>query len=135
MSDKTAFEKAFAAARKAGKKTFTFNGKSYNTKLKESKTTKKSENKDEDSWLQKLHKKVFPSKYKLTDKRKNKKENEGMYQKGCKLKSKKYDHEAEKKRLLKKGKKSGTFFGFHKKGGFRNTSESWIESPNLSIDD
>lgn len=28
------FESAFAAARKAGKKTFTFGGKSYNTKLK-----------------------------------------------------------------------------------------------------
>ena len=28
------FEKAFAAARKAGKKTFTFKGKSYNTNLK-----------------------------------------------------------------------------------------------------
>ena len=28
-----AFAKAFAAARKAGKKVFTYNGKSYNTKL------------------------------------------------------------------------------------------------------
>ncbi|MGD9682595.1 MAG: hypothetical protein AB7L70_19145 [Pyrinomonadaceae bacterium] len=28
-----AFKSAFAAARKAGKKTFTYNGKSYNTKL------------------------------------------------------------------------------------------------------
>ena len=28
------FDRAFAAARKAGKKTFTFRGKSYNTKLK-----------------------------------------------------------------------------------------------------
>lgn len=29
------FEKAFAAARKSGKKEFTFKGKSYNTELKE----------------------------------------------------------------------------------------------------
>lgn len=28
------FEKAFASARKAGKKTFSFGGKSYNTKLR-----------------------------------------------------------------------------------------------------
>jgi len=31
----SAFEKAFAAARKAGKKEFSYNGKKYNTKLKE----------------------------------------------------------------------------------------------------
>lgn len=31
----SSFGKAFAAARKAGKKEFTWNGKSYNTKLKE----------------------------------------------------------------------------------------------------
>lgn len=31
----TDFEKAFAAARRAGKKVFVFNGKLYNTKLKE----------------------------------------------------------------------------------------------------
>jgi len=31
----TNFEKAFAAARKAGKKEFSWNGKQYNTKLKE----------------------------------------------------------------------------------------------------
>jgi hypothetical protein len=29
----SAFEKAFASARKAGKKVFSYNGKSYNTKL------------------------------------------------------------------------------------------------------
>lgn len=31
----SAFGKAFASARKAGKKEFTYNGKSYNTELKE----------------------------------------------------------------------------------------------------
>jgi hypothetical protein len=30
----SSFEKAFAAARKAGKKTFSWNGKTYHTKLK-----------------------------------------------------------------------------------------------------
>lgn len=114
MSDKTEFEKAFAAARKAGKKQFTYKGKKYHTRtkddLKKIVTTppNKSENKEG--------------------------EGEGMYQRGSKIKSKKYDHEAEKKRLLKKGKRRGTFFGFHKKGGFRN-SESWIESPNFDLDD
>lgn len=34
QSKASSFDRAFAAARKAGKKTFTWNGKSYNTKLK-----------------------------------------------------------------------------------------------------
>jgi hypothetical protein len=35
MAKTSAFSKAFAAARKAGKKTFSWNGKSYTTKTKE----------------------------------------------------------------------------------------------------
>ena len=35
MSDKTEFEKAFAAARKAGKKQFTYKGKKYHTRTKD----------------------------------------------------------------------------------------------------
>ncbi len=41
MAKNTAFGKAFASARKAGKKEFTFGGKSYNTKVKEESGSKK----------------------------------------------------------------------------------------------
>lgn len=39
---KSKFETAFAAARKAGKKTFSFGGKSYNTKVKDGPSGKKA---------------------------------------------------------------------------------------------
>lgn len=41
MAKNTAFGRAFASARKAGKKDFIFGGKSYNTKLKEGSGSKK----------------------------------------------------------------------------------------------
>lgn len=42
MAKNTAFGKAFASARKAGKKNFTFGGKSYNTKVKEESSSKEA---------------------------------------------------------------------------------------------
>ena len=111
MSEKTEFEKAFAAARKACKITFTFKGISYNTKRKDQqpKITHdlRTNYKKDDSWLEKMHKKVFPSKYKDTEKNR-KKRAETM---------KKVEANKKKKKL----------------GGFRNTGADWIESPDLNI--
>ena len=127
MSEKTEFEKAFAAARKAGKKTFTFKGKSYNTKRKDEQskiTIGKIRVKEEDSWLEKLHKKMFPSKYKDTEENRKKRAETMKKVEANKKKRKGSSVTIKGVRVEKK-----------KMGGFRNTSGDWIESGAVSLDD
>lgn len=113
---RVAFEKMFAAERrkriKAGKPgdggVFTFRGKKYTTDYAKKKETKK---KDSEHNFDYSPESEHMKKYHTHKKSKTK------------PKKKKFDYSKK--------------FSYSKKklGGFRDTSENWIESPNLSIDE
>ena len=132
----TDFEKAFAAAKKAGKKTFTWKGKEYNTKIKEL-TTELSNAKHP----------VIPPTPEQSKKDKGQPQGylgENAWKNRASTGSE-IDIESRRKNLKDNKQKIKKFFGLEKNvkdesrkkklGGFRDTSESWIESPNFSIDD